>query len=102
MLTLVGYSQGLGFIGVWTLASACALCLPTNSVKIFQVGLNFRLQVKSKTRVHSGEHRRVMKLEVWPSELAFRVDSQDGKARFSSVRYASWCKSIFKMGHKMH
>ena len=27
-----------------------------------------------------GAYRRVMKLEVWPSESAFRVDSQDGKS----------------------
>ena len=33
----------LGFVGVWTLASAHALCLPTNSVQVFQVGLNFQV-----------------------------------------------------------
>ena len=32
-----------GFVGVQILASAHALHLPTNSVQIFQVELNFRL-----------------------------------------------------------
>jgi len=34
---------GLEFGGVWTLASAYALCLPTNSVKVFQVKDSRRL-----------------------------------------------------------
>ena len=48
LLALIfGCSQGYwgpirtlsGFVCVWTLASAHALCLPTNSVQIFQVGV---------------------------------------------------------------
>jgi len=40
-----------------------------------------------------------MKLEVWPSDLVFRVESKDrqGGQGFLNIRYASWCKSIFKM-----
>jgi len=55
------------------------LCLPTNSVQIFQVGLNFRLWGKSETSLHREEHRGVVKLEVHPLESAFGVDSKDGK-----------------------
>src|SRR5882724_2267477 len=40
----VRYSWGSGFIGVWNLASAHALHLPTNLCEYFKVGLNFRLQ----------------------------------------------------------
>jgi len=69
----------LGFIRVWTLASAHALHLPTNSVQIFQGGSNFRLQVKSETSLHRREHRRVVKLEVQPLESDFGIDSQDSK-----------------------
>ena len=75
-----------GFIRVWTLASAHALHLPTNSVRICQVESNFRFVIKSETSLCRGEHRRVMKLGVWPSELAFRFNSQDGKVRFLSIR----------------
>src|SRR5882724_1326966 len=32
-----------GFIRVWTVASACVLCLPTNSVQIIQIEPNFGL-----------------------------------------------------------
>ena len=36
------------------------------------------LRIKSETSLCRGELRRVMKLEVWPLESAFGVDSQDG------------------------
>ena len=49
--------------------------------------------IKSETSLHRGEHRRVMKLEVWTLELAFRFDSQDGKVSLLSIKV---CKLIFK------
>ena len=50
-----------GFDGVWTLASSHALHLPTNTVQIFQVKLNFRLLGLS-LRQDEVSSRRVHKL----------------------------------------
>jgi len=62
----------LGFIGFGLLASTCVLCLLLTLLSI-SVGQTFRLWVKSKTSLCRGECR--MKLEVWPLEMALRVDS---------------------------
>ena len=37
------------------------------------------------------------KLEVWPSESAFGVESQHSKSKVLKIRYASWCKLIFQI-----
>ena len=79
------------FDGVWTLASAHALHLPTNTVQIFQVKLNFRLWGKSEASLCRGEHSVVMKLGVQPLELAFRVDSQDSKGEVLEYKVYGWC-----------
>jgi len=50
--------------------------------KYFKWGQTLDFGIKSETSLCRGECRRVMKLEVWPSELAFRFDSKDGKVRF--------------------
>src|SRR5882724_7892537 len=42
-----------GFIRVQTMASAHVLHLPTNSVRLFQVGSNFRFWMKSKSSLHT-------------------------------------------------
>ena len=43
----------LGFVGVWTSASAHALCLSTNSVQVFQGRLNLRSWKNSYSSLHS-------------------------------------------------
>ena len=50
---------------VWMLASARALCLPTNSVQVFQVEPNSDFGIESKVSLHQGECRVVVKLVVW-------------------------------------
>jgi len=67
--------------------------------KYFKWGWTSDFGIKSKISPHRGEHRRVMKLEVWPSESAFGFDSQDSKVRLSSIKV---CRLILKMGHKTH
>jgi len=98
------HQDSLGFHWVWTLASAHVLHLPTNSVQIFWMGRTSDFGLSQYILTFTGEHRWVMKLEVQPLELAFGVDSQDrqGGQGFSSIRYASWCKSIFQMHPKTH
>jgi len=73
--TLWGPFRTLRFIRVQTLASAHALCLPTNSIQIFQV-VKLWLQVKSKTSLGRGE-RVGLWVSIW-------VDSQE-KRRGSQV-----------------
>src|SRR5882724_11318525 len=60
-----------GFVKVRTLASAHALHLPTNSVQVFQVGLNFWSWMKSESSLHmekQGDEAR----ESSAFRLAFR------------------------------
>ena len=74
--------------------SACALSLPTNSVRIFQVGLNLGLWDKSETILHreecKGEEARGSSFRSWLLGLivktanevfkykGMQVDIQDG------------------------
>ena len=77
----------MGFIGVQTLASAHMLCLPTNSVQVFQVGSNFQTWMKSEASLHTEGSIGVMKLGVQPLESAFGVDFQDSKGEVLEYKY---------------
>jgi len=90
----IGYSWGSGFnqnffrihswFRLWLQLMCCAYLLSLS--KYFKWGWTLDFRIKSKTSLHSGDHRRVMKLEVQPSELAFRFDSWDSKVRFLSIK----------------
>ena len=41
----------------------------------------------------------MMRLEVWPSELAFGVDSWDSTGKVLEYKVYDWCNLRFKMGH---
>ena len=66
------------------LASAHVLCLPTNSVQVFQGGLNLQIWVNSKYSLCTGEKGDEARER---GSLAFRVGFQVGmkKVRFSSI-----------------
>ena len=64
----------LGFVRVWTLALAHVLHLPTNSVQIFRVGLNFWGWVESESSLHTEERGDEAR-----ESLAFRVGFQVGQ-----------------------
>ena len=68
-------SLGLSvFVGVWTSASARALHLPTNSVRVFRGRSNLRSLVKSDTSLRSVVE---MKLgEAWPTGGLNRVGGE--------------------------
>jgi len=73
--------QGSSGFRLWLQIMHCSYLLTLS--KYFRWGQNFGLQVKSETSLHRGEHRRVIKLEVWPLESAFGVNSQDGEGEGS-------------------
>src|SRR5882724_1175860 len=100
---IAGYSWGSSGFGLWLQLVCCTYLLALS--EYLKKDPIFRLQVKSGTSLHRGECRKMMKLEVWPSESAFGVTVRAVKTRFSSIMYTGWCKlykSIFKMGHNTH
>src|SRR5882724_2364041 len=85
VLSVFGVQSGLprgslGF-GLWLQLMCCTYLLTLS--KYFRWGQTFRLWAKSETSLHRGEHRQVMKLEVWPLELALGVDTQDSEGKVS-------------------
>src|SRR5882724_4644647 len=69
----------LGFVGVWTSASARALHLPTNSVRVFWGGSNLWSWVNYDSSLHTEEQGDEAR-----KSSAFRVGFQVGmkRARF--------------------
>ena len=77
------YSRGLWGFGIWLQLMFFAYLLTLS--EYFKWGRTFRLWMKYEASLHTEGSIGVMKLGVWPLELAFRLTTRAVRVRYWST-----------------